>query len=261
MKLTFTTTALCALASLTPIAQGAPIVQSVYAGSSTLTLSADTLAFLDVGAMSVSSFGTGSTNIDKNLVGEFTAVQMSAPSTSITIDTSTMAAYAVGADGGGITIQTHALPSVSSGGTLSITDLSLDFGTKVISGTVIGANGVGTLSRQALWTVDNISSSVRGCPGIGMCDSPTGLNYEELLSITASGLHLTTAGAQTFVTSLGLASLGQQALSNVLDFGSLTTTSYTYASSELHIVPEPSTWAMMGLGLLGLCALSHRKTG
>ena len=38
---------------------------------------------------------------------------------------------------------------------------------------LIGGNGLGTVQNVALWSADNLNSSIQGCPGNGgMCDSP-----------------------------------------------------------------------------------------
>lgn len=235
-------------------------VGPVYGGTSTLDLSGEALFALDVMQITATGYDLGTSTYAKDSDGHYAQMSMVAPAVSVDMDTDTMGVYATHSSGG-VTFTAPIVRKLSTGGSLTITDLSLDFGTKIISGTVIGANGLGTVSNTPLWNVSNISSSVRGCPDVGLCDAIGHPNYEYLLSATATGLSLTEQGQATFVQALGFSSTAQYlVLASVEDFGSLTTQTYMVATENLHAVPEPATWTLMGLGLVGLMGIRRRQS-
>ena len=75
-----------------------------------------------------------------------------------------------------------------------------------------------------------------------------------------SGLFLVGYGLFRFIAEffrepdahLGLLSLGKGALATVSDFGTINTT-------VIASVPEPTTYALMGLGLVGIAAVARRR--
>ena len=216
-------------------------------GTSTLSLSSD-LWSIKATPYGVATYPIGTnygyTDISTPVVTQNTYSIVDAPGNAI---------YEIGSTGG-VTLA----PSYSSG-TLTITDLSVNFGTKVISATLIGGNGLGTVQNVPLWTVDNISSSVLGCPeNGGMCDAGAlayALQPQHRLDTKSTGLHLTAQGNQAFRQAMGW----QQDVSPDFDFGTLSTSTMFLSSPGLNAVPEPGTWMLMGLGLIGLFGVSRRK--
>jgi Zn-dependent alcohol dehydrogenase len=70
-----------------------------------------------------------------------------------------------------------------------------------------------------------------------------------------SGLAVVPAARDLFSKSLGLLATGNDALNAVTDWGSVTS-DMTFTVRE---VPEPSTYALMGLGLVGISLVARRR--
>lgn len=217
-------------------------------GTSTLSLSSELWAIhgtLYGGASYPTGTPSWSTSASTPVITQNTYSIVSGPDNAV---------YEIGSTGG------LTLTATYSSGSLTITDLSINFGTKVISATLIGGNGLGQLQNVPIWTVDNISSTVVGCPeNGGMCDAG-GLSWQNQpqhrLDTISTGLHLTAEGNQAFQQAMGW----QESVSPSFDFGTLSTSTMFLSGPALHAVPEPGTWVLMGLGLVGLCAAARRHT-
>lgn len=227
-------------------------------GTATLSFSADLLSALDTGKVSVAGYGYADPPIvQQDTDGFYNAVSVTAPVSTLTYDNVSTALLGIGTVGG-VTLTAPVRKSVSSGGQLTVTDLNADLSTRTIYADIIGANGVGTLSHLALWHVASITGSTNfygtyGGPAI----------------TTFSGLSLTSEGLDAFTQSLGLLTLGQSALMGVTNFGTLT----AYVNTEPPLLshppltppwyvsptPEPSTYALMGLGLIGVAVAKRRR--
>lgn len=246
-----------ALLAATGAAQAATVTSQAWdlgiGGSATLSFSADLLGALDTGKVTVASYGYAYPPVvHQDSDGFYTQVQAVAPISTITYDTASSDVLGVGSVGG-VTLTAPVLKSVSSGGQLTVTDLNADFSTGTIYANIIGGNGVGTLSHLALWHIASITGN-------------TNLNGSYSLT-TLSGLSLTTEGFNAFSQSLGLLTLGKSALMGVTDFGTITTYIEPPPLTRPPLpppwyvspTPEPSTYAMMGLGLLGLAIVRRRR--
>ncbi|RTL30103.1 MAG: PEP-CTERM sorting domain-containing protein [Burkholderiales bacterium] len=213
-----------------------------FSGSGSLSFSADLMGALDTGKVTVANYGSATTTVLKDSDGFYSQVSASAPITALTIDTSSYAVLGA-ATTGGATQTAPVLKSVSSGGSLTVTDLNVDLANKKVYATIIGGNGVGTLNNFYLWDIGSITGAT----------SVTGAGT---FTTTLSGLSITSAGFNTFVQSLGLLNLGKSALSGVTDFGSITS---TIVAKNVAAVPEPSTYALMGLGLAAMGMVARRR--
>lgn len=214
-----------------------------FSGSGSLSFSADLLGALDTGKVAVAGYGAATATVIKDSDGFYTQASAAAPITSLTIDSSTYNVLSA-ATSGGATQTAPVLKSVSSGGSLTVTDLNVDIANKKVYATIIGGNGVGTLNNFYLWDIGSITGAT----------SVTGAGS---FTTSMTGLSITTAGFNTFVQSLGLLNLGKSALSGVTDFGTITS---TIVAKTVTAVPEPSTYALMALGLVGVSVVARRRS-
>src|SRR5690606_36006710 len=110
-------------------------------GSGTLSFSTLLLGALDVGQVAITAYGDAVPDIQLDPDGYYVSAAVSAPLTSLTYDGTTITNATTT---GGATQTSPVLKGVSSGGTLTVTDLAVNLTTSEVFGTIIGANGVGT---------------------------------------------------------------------------------------------------------------------
>jgi hypothetical protein len=220
---------------------------ATFQGSGTLTFSSDLLGALDTAKMDVANYGTISSVIQKDSDGYFSTISATAPMQTLSLDDTSLEVLGVGTKGG-LTMTAPVLRSVSSGGSLTVTDITADLTTKTIYATIIGANGVGTLTNFALWNFATLTGPTKYTgPGQYVDD--------------ISGLSLTADGFAKFSQSLGLLTLGKSALQGITDYGtihSVINTTLVLDGGTTPTVPEPTTYVLMGLGLVGI-AFARRK--
>jgi len=229
-------------------------------GAGALSFSAALLGALDTGKIAVAGYGAATATVTKDSDGFYTSAGASAPITSLTIESTTGQVLSA-ATTGGATQTAVALKSVSTGGSLTVTDLNVDLANKKVFATIIGGNGVGTLTNFYLWDImgtpsyDPDGTFISYDPSTAIV-GPTTVAGAGTYTTTLNGLRITADGFTQFSKSLGLLSLGKSALSGVADFGTITS---TIVATNAAVIPEPSTYALMGLGLVGMSLVARRR--
>ena len=214
-------------------------------GSGALTFSQTLIDALNTGGVQVVAAAPATSNII-GTPGEYTAVGVAAPVTNLEVGAGGLIQTATSV--GGATQIAGAVKGVSYGGTISVTNLKIDMVNKNIYADFVGAgkNSAGaTVNVNATnvlaWTFTDIAG-------------PTSLTTAGTFDTTLSGLALTTEGFNNLKNGLGLYSIGLLALQGAsTDFGTLKST-LTVAA-----IPEPSTYALMGLGLVGIGFAARRR--
>lgn len=135
----------------------------------------------------------------------------------------------------------------NTGGILEISNFRVDLAHHLIYADLQGGNGVGRINNIQLWNVAQYSTNSTIVKGPATCFDMCG-NSSVAIATTLTGLSITTSAFDLFSKSLGLTDLGIGAMRQVTDYGSIVTS-----------VPEPSTYLLMGLGLLGLLTLRHAR--
>lgn len=222
---------------------------SAYA---TLSLSVDMLAAFDIIKPSATPVGWATSPItaQKDQDGFYTDFQVTTPIQNLSFDDLNVLGFSTT---GGVTLAVSPIKVVSSGGSITLTDLDVDLQSKTIYSTVIGGNGTGSLNHLALWNFDALNGD-------------TALNGLSPKQLTLSDLHLTQEGFNAFAQSLALYRVGYAAaLGGMNNFGSIS----VVINAPLEMgspppwyvgeLPEPSTYALMGLGLVGLTLVKRRQ--
>lgn len=153
---------------------------------------------------------------------------------------------------GGAMLAAEADDFTNTGGSLSITNISVDPATKGIYADLSGGNGVGSLKQTRIWDYANIT----GATNFKVITGPIAMNN----SIT--GLTITEPAFELFAQSLGLTEAGRGAMLQITDYGKLDSAIKVQGLARVPPLPEPSTYVLMGLGLVGMAtaAKRHRRT-
>lgn len=241
-------------------------------GSGTLSFSKLLLVALNLAQVGLTPVPDASLQVGTSTnsagVVKYASVNAAAPVSALTFafDGEAIDVLAVATDGG--SLQTTSKNSATSGtGSLSISDLKVNLTTKTIYADIVGANGVGALNDHALWTFDAIS----GPTHFNLSDvilPPARWGEMPQISLSAnntiSGLFLVNATDidNIFVKALNLNATGRSGINAVNNRTATNTAGFGTITSAITIgtVPEPSTYALMGVGMVGLALFGRRRS-
>lgn len=193
--------------------------------SAILTLSSDITSILS--GATFSALGTASY--------DSTTAQISEAFTSVTMSSSAATDFL------GYTDSASGFSLTSNGSTLTITNISYSEASKSLSGT-LAVGGVTKYTGAILSsTTASVSESFNASLGTGY--------------LSTGNLYLTTGAAQAMLTAFGLSTIYTSFVTgtNFGTFAADVTAAATVA------VPEPGTYALMGLGLVGIASVVRRR--
>jgi hypothetical protein len=222
-------------------------------GGGTLTFSSSLIAALNAGGIQVAKINPATVNVTMNTRMKYTAISANAPVASLTglFDGSKLDVTRV-TTRGGASMLAEEDGITNTGGSLGISSISVNIAEKRIYADIDGGNGVGFKEQIHLWNYANLAGPVSFAAVVGPITSTN----------TVTGLTITTEAFGLFTKSLGLTEDGISAMSKITDYGTMVATIGANASKvggTTPTIPEPSTYALMGIGLAALAFAAKRN--
>ncbi len=229
-------------------------IYNVMEGTNQISLSSDAIWLQQGGAMQISAI-SGSTVDIQETAGDVTNIIVSSPLQNLSMQGNTVTGWQI--DGGYLQQSFEVRDFVSAPGSLGLSNIQVNLQTGLIAADVY-TDTSGTVLNQAIWQFDTnqIQSSSSETPWDGDA-------VFLMLTVSLPQVTLTAEGSQWFKDGLHLEQIGDNFLNAAAaDYGSMTLAQNFMVKSGTVItaVPEASTWAMMGLGLLGLAGLSRARS-
>ncbi|WP_290644032.1 PEP-CTERM sorting domain-containing protein [Aquabacterium sp.] len=229
---------------------------SDLSGSGTLTFSSVLIGALNAGKVQVTAVAPATANVvyktnAATKVVSISSVSAAAPVTSLSGDYTATSVNITRVTSAGGALQSAPTANIATtGGSLQITNLNVDLINKRVYADLIGGNNVGTRANVYLWDI----SQITGPTSFDISQLPPGGGVVSSTN-TVSGLKINTDAFNLFAQAMGLTANGITSLSTVTDFGTITST----ISARITPVPEPSTSALLGLGVLGIGLATRRR--